>query len=196
MVRRKILNRREFMMVAGVAATAHCMSSKVQAEALGARHATVPGVWGYGQLLAFSGIDGPTDYSLGLVARTLDDPAAVEIVFPAQLTIPFGKLKKGRIQLTCDTFQLTTENGVIRGAFPDAHHLLVEGAKAIDPVPEGLQVAAMGSITLIGSKNTLTPGCWIWASSLPPGKAGSKGKSFRAALAKTGCERSARPSPS
>ena len=40
-------------------------------------------VWGGGQLLAFSGVDGATDYERGLTARTAFRGTGIEIKLPA-----------------------------------------------------------------------------------------------------------------
>ena len=47
-------------------------------------------VWGGGQLLAFSGIDGKTDYYRGLVARTAFDRTGLDIKSPVTNELTFS----------------------------------------------------------------------------------------------------------
>ena len=43
--------------------------------------------WGAGQLLAFSGLDGRTDYAEGLLIRTGSDIGVLRVEQPAKLTL-------------------------------------------------------------------------------------------------------------
>ena len=45
--------------------------------------------WPAGRLIAFSALDGPTDYRNGLVLRTVRTPAGIEVVLPARAIIRF-----------------------------------------------------------------------------------------------------------
>lgn len=81
-------------------------------------------IWGNGQIFAFSGVDGPTDFDHGLVAQSRADglqfrlPGAAKLHFGAVHSATFG----------CDWAVLETATGTARFAFVDTHHLLVQGA--------------------------------------------------------------------
>jgi hypothetical protein len=47
--------------------------------------------WHRGQLIAFSGVEGQTDYARGLVIRTTEDPSGLEIVRPDTARIVFDE---------------------------------------------------------------------------------------------------------
>ncbi|HCE45228.1 MAG TPA: flagellar biosynthesis protein FlgM [Lentisphaeria bacterium] len=81
-------------------------------------------VWGGGQLLAFSGLEGKTDYNDGLVLRTSMDSFGIDIKLPGAGRIKF-KGKASDMILAGDFFNFN--NGKVKGAFIDAHHLLIEG---------------------------------------------------------------------
>ena len=108
--------------------------------------------WGGGQLLAFSGLDGPTDYERGLVARTAKDgTTAVEIMLPARVILTFDPAPPLSVDLTGDTLHAQTNAGDTRLVFADAHHLLVEGRCSTGDVPEGLSAAREGARLVVGS---------------------------------------------
>ena len=143
------LNRRSFVAgVAGVSA-AHCLGPSAL---LGAPRPEpeLPSIWGKGQLFAFSALDGGTDYSLGLVARSMNQPVGLRIVYPGSAEIHCGEPVTGPIEITSDTFLLSTEKGTVRGAFVDAHHLLIEGDCSLSDLPEALQAAKSDGLTLVG----------------------------------------------
>ena len=86
--------------------------------------------WGHGQLIAFSGIDGPTSYHEGLCLRTiqLDNPGPIlKVVLPGSLILRLGSHPPLECDLASDHFRLATRDGVYRGALLDAWHLLLEG---------------------------------------------------------------------
>jgi mannosylglycerate hydrolase MGH1-like protein len=83
--------------------------------------------WPAGKLLAFSGLDGRTDYVHGLIARTVCGPAGIEIVHPSKLRIVFAAEPTNAITLSGDAFSVATESGPVRGAFLDTHHFLIHG---------------------------------------------------------------------
>ncbi|MEX2606113.1 MAG: trehalase family glycosidase [Kiritimatiellia bacterium] len=93
--------------------------------------------WYHGQLMAFSALDGPTDYADGLVARTVVEPDGIEIRDPGVLRIRFTHPPESGIRFGGDFFSFDTAHGVTRGCLVDAHHLLIEGACIFDdPGPE------------------------------------------------------------
>lgn len=110
----------------------------------------LPSVWGCGQLLAFSALDGPTDYEQGLTARTCPD-AAIRIMLPADLTLRFHDSAPARALLGGDFLELTLATGPLRAAFLDTHHLLIEGPVAPVTAPAKLAVHRKGTRTLIGA---------------------------------------------
>jgi hypothetical protein len=143
------MNRRSFVAgIAGVSA-ASCLEPSTL---LGAPRAEqgLPSIWGNGQLFAFSALDGETDYVSGIVARSMNQPAGLSIVHPAQAEIYCGERVTGPLQITSDTFLLSTDNSTVRGAFLDAHHLLIEGECSFSELPAALQSAKSGARTLLG----------------------------------------------
>jgi len=143
------LNRRSFVAgIAGVSA-AHCLRPSLLLAAPPAQP-NLPNIWGNGQLFAFSALDGVTDYASGLVARSINQPPGLSIVFPTKTEIQCGERITGPVQITSDTFLLTTEKGTVRGAFVDAYHLLIEGNCNLGNLQEVLQSEKSGGRTLIG----------------------------------------------
>lgn len=143
------INRRSF--VAGVAglSAARCFQHNALLAAP-PNEPAVPDIWGNGQLFAFSAIDGATDYASGLVARSTMQPVGLKIVHPGKVDVRCGERITGPVQITSDTFLVTTEAGIVRGAMLDAHHLLVEGDCVFGELPETLQAARSGKHTLLG----------------------------------------------
>lgn len=127
----------------------------------------IPARWEAGYPFRISGVrvsfwhfpefDGTTDYESGVVARTLDDSPGIEIMLPAQATLQFGDRRIGEVQLTSDTFQITTEKGRTRGAFADAHHILCQGPVTVGQLSPGLRVATKELLTLIGPEARFNP---------------------------------------
>ncbi|HSI82464.1 MAG: amylo-alpha-1,6-glucosidase [Candidatus Methylacidiphilales bacterium] len=94
-------------------------------------------MWNRGQLVAFSGLDGATDYSEGLVARTVTGPDGIEIRDPGTCTIVFSDpaATGGSVQFGGDYFSFTGQNGsVTRGAMVDGWHLIIQGPCSIGEV--------------------------------------------------------------
>ena len=89
-------------------------------------------VYGGGQPLAFSGLDGPTDYHHGLVLRTAAAGTGLAVVLPGEARIAISDARPTEALLAGDFFELTTPAGRTRGAFLDACHLLMEGPCAVD----------------------------------------------------------------
>ncbi len=119
--------------------------------------ADLPSVWGGGQLLAFSGLDGPTDYEHGLTARTSFEGAGLRVMLPAQMALRFDDAPPARATLTGDFFELMTSRGLVRGAFLDAHHLLIEGPVIPDDTPPKLACRRAGVRTLVGAAGHFDP---------------------------------------
>lgn len=153
------MNRRRFLTLAACAVSANAFAFDHKTGASAADTVfPLPDVWGNGELLAFSGLDGPTDYEAGLVARSAAAPLAVELVWPARLVVGLGEKLTGKTIITSDTFFAETAHGSTRGAFIDAHHLLIEGSCTVGAIPAELAVASRGDCTLIGAKAHFIPG--------------------------------------
>ncbi len=84
-------------------------------------------VWGGRQLLAFSGLDGPTDHREGLAGHTTYGSVGITVRAPALCRLHIADGTPNRTLLGGDFFEVTTAAGKTRGAFVDAYHLLVEG---------------------------------------------------------------------
>src|SRR5512136_2010830 len=105
--------------------------------------------WHGGQLLAFSGLDGKTDFFNGLTARTAPDTPAIDIKLPGTCRLRFPNPSK--ILLAGDFFELQTGAGPVRGAFLDACHLLLEGPVEVSRTDPAVAVLRDRGRTLIGS---------------------------------------------
>ncbi len=79
--------------------------------------------WGPGQLFAFSGLDGATDFDRGIVAQSTE--AGLLIRQPGLTRIDFSPVREA--EFGSDWANLTTETGLVRLAFANAAHLVVEG---------------------------------------------------------------------
>ncbi|TVR57927.1 MAG: flagellar biosynthesis protein FlgM [Spirochaetaceae bacterium] len=108
--------------------------------------------WGGGQLLAFSGLDGPTDYRSGLVARTATaGGTGVEIMLPAYAHLRFDAATPHETDITGDSLAVGTASGSTRMVFLDAHHVLIEGPCAVGKLPDELRSVSRGDRMLVGS---------------------------------------------
>ncbi|TVR41552.1 MAG: flagellar biosynthesis protein FlgM [Planctomycetota bacterium] len=112
-------------------------------------------IWGHGQLLCFSGVDGPTSYHDGLCLRTIAtadsqaDGPQIRVMLPATLTLHFGSQPISACDLASDHFAMESAEGSWRGAFLDAWHLLIEGPLRIEGSDPRLKVRQEGERTLI-----------------------------------------------
>ena len=90
-----------------------------------------PDVWDYGQLLAFSGMDGQTDFWNGMCLRTAKDEYAFELKIqdPDQKAkICYTGAKPDRIELTGDFFRFYVEGKVVSsGVLCDGWSILLDG---------------------------------------------------------------------
>ena len=110
-------------------------------------------VWGPGQLLAWSGLNGKTDYLHGLVLRTAFGSPALDIRWPENGgKISFDLPNDAEITLTGDFFEL----GGLRGAFVDAWHVLLDGDCRIE-AGEGIKSVSAGKRHLIGAVGFFRP---------------------------------------
>ena len=99
-----------------------------------------PNIWGGGQLLAFSGIDGQTDFNNGLILRTAMQGYVFEFKnlhpdSPDAKVIYTGP-KPDRIELTGDFFRFHAGNRVSAGVIADAADLVLDGDFELELTPE------------------------------------------------------------
>lgn len=113
-------------------------------------------VWGNGQLFAFSGLDGPTDVHRGIVAQSIKDGLLLR---QPGLT----KLETGRVhtaQFGSDWAILSTQTGLVRLCFLDAHHLLIDGdvqLTTLDDEFSHLIVSTVKDGTLLAARGYAAP---------------------------------------
>ncbi len=114
-------------------------------------------VWGGGQLLAFSGCDGKTNYQNGLVLRTSFSACGFDIKLPGagKITFPIPVPAPAEILLGGDFFRFGSD--AVKGAFLDAHHLLLEGDCRVELEDDKLASLRNGNKTLVGTKTFFTP---------------------------------------
>lgn len=124
-----------------------------------------PTVWGGGQLLAFSGIDGVTDYENGLRLRTAFDGYVFELkqdgYTPPDPVIRYTGSAPEKVELTGDFFRFHTAGGVSSGVLVDARHLLLEGDFELELLNRYDSVAS-GNRKLVAAKGFLKKNCWNW----------------------------------
>ena len=107
-----------------------------------------PGRWAAGQLLCFSGLVGPTDYTHGLVARTADEGGVLNFCLPTAGRLILSSCGCPSIEVGGDFFVVYCEQGRREGLFLDAHHLLIKGEARVQG--EGYRSATAGGYTLVG----------------------------------------------
>jgi len=107
--------------------------------------------WHGGQLLAFSGIEGKTDYKNSITAKTSFKNPGIEIKFPGECKIKFSLLDHGDFVIAGDFFDLKSSQGNLKGVFLDAYHLLIEGSCEITEINEQITSYTEGDLTLIGA---------------------------------------------
>ena len=117
-----------------------------------------PDIWGGGQLLAFSGIDGQTDFANGLIQRTAmrgyvfefknHDPASPDA------KIIYKGPEPERIELTGDFFRFYAGSRVSSGVIADAENILLEGEFELELTPE-YESASSGTRMVISRKGAL-----------------------------------------
>lgn len=117
-----------------------------------------PTIWGGGQLLAFSGMDGTTDYESGLCLRTAFNGYAFELKRDHHTgedpMIRYTGPEPETIELTGDFFRFYADGKVSSGVLVDSVHLLLEGAFEVDP-HDLFEVARNGEKLLVAPKGHL-----------------------------------------
>lgn len=111
-------------------------------------------IWGEGQLFAYSGVDGETDFRNGLVLRSRKD-AAFDLVLPGRGVLKLSPQppEPERCFLSSDCFKIDGTRGVM----PDCHHLLIEGEAAVELADDTLKTLRKGRRTLIGEAHHFRP---------------------------------------
>lgn len=152
-------------------------------------------VWNGGQLMAFSALDGTTDYNGALTARTAFDSPGIDITLPARGRIRFPGVTRADNLVAGDWFRFDGENPTV-GVFLDTHHLLLEGPCVVTHAEAGITCSIAGNRTLIGSSTHFDPGkiaadvtdavrdrCrWIESRCLPPVNSRAAGRTLIKAL--------------
>jgi len=117
-----------------------------------------PNVWGGGQLLAFSGIDGQTDFKNGLTIRTAMQGYALELkdrdMARPDAIVRYTGPEPDRVELTGDFFRFYSPSGVSSGVIADAWNLLLSGSFQLDLAP-GFESASSADCILIAPKGFL-----------------------------------------
>ncbi|MCH8528492.1 MAG: flagellar biosynthesis protein FlgM, partial [Kiritimatiellae bacterium] len=113
--------------------------------------------WTGGQLLAFSGLDGPTDYRRGLTARTAFGPPGLDIVLPGRARLLFSADPARGVWISGDAFRLGEGPDAVTGAFLDAHHLLISGPCTVEHPDTALTCLQENGRTLIGTAEGFLP---------------------------------------
>lgn len=118
-------------------------------------------VWGGGQLMAFSALDGKTDFDHGIVLRTAFDGFAIECKLPRDdAKIRFSDAPPVKTYLAGDHFQCTSDQGEVTGVLTDAYHLLIEGPCRVESLNGAFEHEVRGNRTLIGSRGFFNP-AWL-----------------------------------
>ena len=120
----------------------------------------LPNVWDYGQLLAFSGLDGLTAYKDGLCMRT----ARQEIAFELKNIDPENKgmiryigPQPEKTELTGDYFCFYADGHVSRGVFCDAWNVLLEGDFQLSSLEPYYEAQYGNNRILLAVKGRLQP---------------------------------------
>lgn len=107
--------------------------------------------WKGGQLLAFSAMDGTTDYENALTARTAFCAPGIDIKLPAACSVRFPRTVGNDNVVAGDWLRLGDGRMAVRGAFLDTHHLLIEGPCEVVDVDRAIAFVTRDNRTLIGS---------------------------------------------
>jgi putative isomerase len=113
--------------------------------------------WNGGRLMAFSGIDGPTDFYNGLTARSVFDYPGIDIKLPGPCQLVFPVAEIQAVILASDFFIIQAKNEQVRGAFLDAYHFLIEGPCTAGQYGPEIMVKQEAGRTLVGSALKFDP---------------------------------------
>ena len=110
-------------------------------------------VWGKGQLMAMSGLEGRTDYAAGLVLRTREN-GVIDLKYPvAGGRIVLSEDKPQKCLLLSDAFETEHAKGVI----VDAYHILIEGKAKVDSLPDAYASLVEDGRLLVGLRKHFDP---------------------------------------
>ena len=116
--------------------------------------------WNAGRLLAFSGLDGSTDFYQCLVARTAFTGTGLDVKLPGECHLHFSDQPPLSAVLAGDFFELSlTDRSSCRAVFLDTYHLLIEGScqiTCLDPNLSTLKVQE-GQRLLVGARMHFDP---------------------------------------
>ena len=107
--------------------------------------------WHGGQLLAFSALDGATDYEQALTARTAFNVPGIDVKYPGACTIRFPSITMADNVVTGDCFWIRGQNTQVKGVLLDTYHLLIEGSCEVTNCEPAITTVTNGGRTLIGS---------------------------------------------
>ncbi|MDF3131092.1 trehalase family glycosidase [Kiritimatiellaeota bacterium B1221] len=108
-------------------------------------------VWGNNQLICFSGVNGHTPWRDGLVAmQTMEGAPGVRVSLPEEFEITFPAGAVRNIRFAGDAFSLEIDGQTIRGVFPDAYHLLLEGGVSSGDCGSKLKTEQRAGRLLVG----------------------------------------------
>ena len=110
-------------------------------------------IWGKGQLMAMSGLEGQTDYAEGLVLRTREN-GVLDLKFPAAGgRIVLSENKPQKCLLLSDAFKTEQAKGVL----VDAYHIMIEGIATVNNLPEAYALLSEGGRLLVGVRKHFNP---------------------------------------
>lgn len=109
-------------------------------------------IWGGGQLLGYSGLDGKTDFENGLTVRTSFNGTGLIIKLPGEAVLSFSENLPDNLIIAGDFFDISVSGKTIKGAFIDAYHLLINGPLEVASCDEKIAYAQENEKFLIGTK--------------------------------------------
>jgi len=151
--------------------------------------------WNGGRLYAFSGLDGPTDFTWGLIGRTSNEPG-LQFLLPGVCTIDFPGTGEDGWALSRDFLAYSKEGRSLLGAFVDTHHFLIRGRCEIAAKDDAISYLVDGDRTLVGSTKAFNPGLvsadldaviigrseWIGGRTIPEGVSPRTGRTLLSAF--------------
>lgn len=122
-------------------------------------------IWGKGQLLSFSGLDGQTDYRNGLVLRTRTEAIALDVKQPetAGAVIRFSGSAFDGIDIAGDCLLVHSGDKTSTLVFADAWNVVLEGSWTLENSGELLESLDCGVRKIVATKGFLKP-AWQDAS--------------------------------
>lgn len=109
--------------------------------------------WHGGQLIAFSAVDGPTDFENGLVARSTFEQPGLEIKIPGECRIDVDAALESTCTLASDWFEI----GSVKGVMIDAHHLMIQGPCSAAAADSEISVLKRNNRLLVASTASFSP---------------------------------------